>query len=84
MRFAGLALADALGREHGLASTSASSISRVAGGNPLFAEELSATMAEGTEASGVPSALRPLISARLDALPSEEVVLTPIPNGAYA
>src|SRR5262249_11271841 len=50
----------------------AEQISRMAGGNPLFAEELCAALAEGREADGVPSALRPLISARLDALPSDE------------
>ncbi|HET6315520.1 MAG TPA: AAA family ATPase, partial [Chloroflexota bacterium] len=69
---AGLALANALCREHGLAATSAEQISRLSGGNPLFAEELSAAMAEGSEAGGVPSKLRPLISARLDALPGDE------------
>ncbi|HYW89071.1 MAG TPA: tetratricopeptide repeat protein, partial [Chloroflexota bacterium] len=69
---AGRALADALCRGRGLSATNAEQISRVAGGNPLFAEELCAAMAEGSEAGGVPSALRALISARLDALPGAE------------
>src|SRR5262249_35451171 len=71
-REAGVALADALCRERGLSTAHAEQISRMAGGNPLFAEELCAALAEGREADGVPSALRPLISARLDALPSDE------------
>ena len=41
---AGLTLADALCREHGLAPTQAEGISRAAGGNPLFAEELTAVL----------------------------------------
>ncbi len=69
---AGLTLADALCRERGLATSSAEPISRMAGGNPLFVEELCAALAEGREAGGVPSALRALISARLDALPADE------------
>ena len=68
----GRALAGALCRERGLPASDAEQISRVAGGNPLFAEELCAAMAEGSETGGVPSALRALISARLDALPAEE------------
>ena len=69
---AAAALADALCRERGLSATNAEHISRLAGGNPLFAEELCAAVAEGREAGGVPSTLRPLISARLDALPSDQ------------
>jgi class 3 adenylate cyclase/tetratricopeptide (TPR) repeat protein len=69
---AGLVLAGRLCHDRGLSPTSAQRISRMAGGNPLFAEELCAAMAEGSEASGVPSALRALISARLDALPADE------------
>src|SRR5262249_31695016 len=69
---AGLTLADALCREHGLSPTHAEQISRAAGGNPLLAEELTTALAEGSEAGGVPTTLRPLISARLDALPAAE------------
>jgi class 3 adenylate cyclase/tetratricopeptide (TPR) repeat protein len=71
-REAGLVLAAALCRERGLSAENAEPISRLAGGNPLFAEELCAAMAEGRGADGVPSALRALISARLDALPAGE------------
>jgi class 3 adenylate cyclase len=66
------ALADALCRERGLSPAIADEISRAAGGNPLFAEELCAAMAEGSESGRVPTTLRPLISARLDALPAPE------------
>jgi class 3 adenylate cyclase/tetratricopeptide (TPR) repeat protein len=66
------ALARALCRERGLSESMAEQLGRVAGGNPLYAEELSAMLAEGRQAGGVPSALRALISARLDALPADE------------
>lgn len=59
----------ALCRERGLAESVAKQVGRGAGGNPLFAEELVAMTAErGTEA-GIPTAIKLLISARLDALP---------------
>ena len=49
-------------------------IEQAAGGNPLFIEELTAAMAEGTAESAqeLPVAIRTIISARLDALPAEE------------
>jgi tetratricopeptide (TPR) repeat protein len=47
-------------------------VSRVAGGNPLFAEELVATIAERGSADAVPVAIKGLIAARLDALPAAE------------
>src|SRR4029079_15305763 len=56
-------------RERGLRHDVAESIGRGASGNPLFAEELVASIAERPEASGVPSAIKALIAARLDALP---------------
>jgi class 3 adenylate cyclase/tetratricopeptide (TPR) repeat protein len=65
-------IADALCRERGLSPEIAQEVSRAAGGNPLFAEELCAAMAEGGESGQVPTLLRPLISARLDALPAAE------------
>ena len=61
----------ALCRERGLRHDVAESIGRGASGNPLFAEELVATIAERPEATGIPSAIKALIAARLDALPVE-------------
>ena len=71
---AGRDLVLALCRERGLAEDIAERVGRGAGGNPLFAEELVATVAErgGVAATGMPSAIKALISARLDALPPEE------------
>ena len=69
---AGLQLAGALCRDRALASVYAEQVTRMAGGNPLFAEELCAAMAEGQQTGGVPTTLLPLISARLDALPPDE------------
>jgi tetratricopeptide (TPR) repeat protein len=59
-------------REHGLAEDVAEQIGHGAAGNPLFAEELVATIAERGRAKGIPSAIKALIAARLDALPGEE------------
>jgi class 3 adenylate cyclase/tetratricopeptide (TPR) repeat protein len=72
---AGHELVLALCRERGLAPTVADEVGRGAGGNPLFAEELVATIAERGQAAGVPSAIKALIAARLDALPSGERLL---------
>jgi class 3 adenylate cyclase len=46
----------------------------VAGGNPLFIEELAASLAEGTtdRAGTLPTSLKSIITARLDALPDAE------------
>jgi class 3 adenylate cyclase len=43
-------------------------------GNPLFIEELSASLAEGStvEEGGLPTSVRAIIAARLDSLPAEE------------
>jgi class 3 adenylate cyclase/DNA-binding SARP family transcriptional activator len=62
----------ALCREHGLPDELATQISRSAGGNPLYAEELVAMVAEQGEEVGIPLAIKLLISARLDTLPPEE------------
>jgi tetratricopeptide (TPR) repeat protein len=62
----------ALCREHGLPDEIATQISRSAGGNPLYMEELVAMVAEQGEKAGIPLALKLLISARLDTLPPEE------------
>ena len=47
-------------------------IRQVAGGNPLFVEQLLATLVEGSETDRVPSTIQALLAARLDALPAEE------------
>jgi class 3 adenylate cyclase/tetratricopeptide (TPR) repeat protein len=62
----------ALCRQHGLGDSVADQIGRGAGGNPLFAEELVAMVAERGADAGIPSALKALISARLDSLPAAE------------
>jgi class 3 adenylate cyclase len=56
------------------ADTKASHVAEVAEGNPLFIEQLAAVMSErGSEESGsLPTTIRGLVSARLDALPAEE------------
>jgi len=65
-------LISALCRERGLPDSVADQVGRGAGGNPLFAEELVATVAERGGAAGIPSAIKGLISARLDSLPADE------------
>ncbi len=69
---AGLALARALCHERGLPEAVAERVGRVAGGNPLFVEELIAMIAERPDEMGIPSALKALIAARLDRLRPEE------------
>jgi class 3 adenylate cyclase len=56
------------------ADTKASQVAEVAEGNPLFIEQLAAVMSErGSEESGsLPTTIRGLVAARLDALPPEE------------
>jgi len=58
--------------ERGIPVELATQIGRSPGGNPLFAEELVAMMAEGGSIAGVPSVIKMLIAARLDTLPSDE------------
>ena len=51
----------------------AAQVAETAGGNPLFIEQLAAVLNErGDEADGLPTTIRGLVSARLDALPTEE------------
>jgi class 3 adenylate cyclase len=52
----------------------ASSIADTAEGNPLFIEELAASVAERStaEATELPTTIRAIVAARLDALPPEE------------
>jgi tetratricopeptide (TPR) repeat protein len=47
-------------------------VRQVAEGNPLFVEQLVALLAEGSETDRVPSTIRALLAARLDALPTQE------------
>ena len=65
-------LVSQLGRAHGLPEDVLAELARKSGGNPLFAEELVATLAEGDPAAGVPASLASLLLARLDALPAEQ------------
>jgi class 3 adenylate cyclase len=54
----------------------AATLADTAGGNPLFIEQLAATMAESSAAGGsLPTTIRGILSARLDALPPEERAL---------
>src|SRR5207237_472488 len=55
------------------ADTKAAEVAQAAEGNPLFIEQLAAVMSEsGAQAETLPSTIRGLVSARLDALPAEE------------
>jgi class 3 adenylate cyclase/tetratricopeptide (TPR) repeat protein len=59
-------------RQRGLPESVVDHVGRGAGGNPLFAEELVAVLAERGGEAGVPSAIKALIAARLDALAPAE------------
>jgi class 3 adenylate cyclase len=52
-------------------------VARTAEGNPLFIEELAAALAERTtdDADELPTSVRAIVSARLDALPADERTL---------
>jgi class 3 adenylate cyclase len=51
----------------------AAQVAEAAEGNPLFIEQLAAVLNErGDEADGLPTTIRGLVSARLDALPTDE------------
>jgi class 3 adenylate cyclase len=55
------------------ANTKAAEVAKAGEGNPLFIEQLAAVMNErGEEAEGLPTTVRGLVAARLDALPAEE------------
>ena len=63
--------------EHRLANLSAEDMTRLAQtaeGNPLFIEQLAATIAEAASAQSgsLPTTVRGIVAARLDALPAEE------------
>ena len=70
------AMVQVLCRERGIPEAVAARIGHSPGGNPLFAEELVAMIAEGGQIAGVPPMIKPLIAARLDALlPAERQTL---------
>jgi class 3 adenylate cyclase len=50
----------------------ADEIAAAADGNPLFIEQLAAVMSEGASGDSLPSTIRGLVAARLDALPPAE------------
>jgi predicted ATPase len=55
------------------ADTKASEVAEAAEGNPLFIEQLAAVMGErGTTAESLPTTIRGLVAARIDALPADE------------
>jgi class 3 adenylate cyclase len=57
-----------------LRSEAASKLADTAGGNPLFIEQLAATMAESSPSAtaSLPTSIRGILAARLDALPAPE------------
>jgi eukaryotic-like serine/threonine-protein kinase len=61
-------------RGHAVAPSVLERIRDVAGGNPLFIEELASSVAEGTTdpTEGLPTSVVSVIAARLDALPQRE------------
>ncbi len=64
-------------RRLGLLKTEAvSKLAETAGGNPLFIEQLAATVTESSQAGGsLPTSIRGILAARLDALPAAERAL---------
>jgi class 3 adenylate cyclase len=56
------------------ADTKAAQVAEVAEGNPLFIEQFAAVLSEreGDEPESLPTTIRGLVSARLDALPADE------------
>jgi class 3 adenylate cyclase len=65
-------LLKALCQERGVTKVLARELAAAAGGNPLFCEELVATINERGVVDLVPSSIKLLIQARLDALPASE------------
>jgi class 3 adenylate cyclase len=53
-------------------SEGAAKVAEMAEGNPLFIEELTASIAERSTAGELPTSVRGIIAARLDSLPPEE------------
>ena len=65
-------LASALLSEAGLPEDRAAAITETAEGNPLFIEELSASIAEKSTEGSLPTSIRAIVAARLDSLPPDE------------
>jgi predicted ATPase len=70
-------LAEGLLARVGLEADRVDAVARTAEGNPLFIEELAAALAERTTAEGgeLPTSIRAIVAARLDALPPAERTL---------
>ena len=70
-------LAQGLLERAGLADARVGAVATTAEGNPLFIEELAAALAERTtdDADELPTSIRAIVSARLDALPADERTL---------
>jgi class 3 adenylate cyclase len=68
------ALAEGLLERAGLEAAQVEAVAKTAEGNPLFIEELAAALAERTtgDADELPTSIRAIIAARLDALPPQE------------
>ncbi|HZT15848.1 MAG TPA: AAA family ATPase [Gaiellaceae bacterium] len=64
-------LAGRLVRTQGAAPAELAAIVETSGGNPLFLEELAASLAEVETSGGLPVTVREAIAARIDALPAE-------------
>src|ERR671935_2507542 len=60
-----------LTRDGGARTFDVSQVVDAAGGNPLFIEELAASLVELEESEGLPVTVREAIAARIDALPSD-------------
>jgi class 3 adenylate cyclase len=68
-------LSDAESRElarHLLAEGATEAVAAGSAGNPLFIEQLAATMLESGTDTALPNSIRGILAARLDALPQEE------------
>jgi class 3 adenylate cyclase len=65
-------LAEQLLAEAGHTTDGAHAVAETADGNPLFIEELAASIAERSTAGELPTSIRTIIAARLDSLPADE------------
>ncbi len=65
-------LAEQLLAQSNLPSERVAAVADTAEGNPLFIEELAASLAEKSTAGQLPTSVRAIISARLDSLPADE------------
>jgi class 3 adenylate cyclase len=65
-------LAEQLLAQSDLPSERVAAVAETAEGNPLFIEELAASLAEKSTAGQLPTSVRAIIAARLDSLPADE------------